>query len=125
MIYQIFKSNGIGVDISSYKYPPDIFYITYALGMAGMIFVIIRKFYNKPASKFLQFVSMNSQWVYFNHIFAIYAWNEIEFTNKWYVMFIFIFSLALILTLIQRVILNYVYRGDNKLLISFCKLIFG
>ena len=118
-------TNGIGIDIASHKYPPDMFYITYALGMSGMIFIIVRKLYRGPASRFSQFVSKNSQWVYFNHIFAIYAWNEIAFTDKWYIMYFFVFSVALLLTYIQRVILKVVYNGNSKLFISICKQIFG
>ncbi len=55
-------------------------------------------------TKIIRVFGKHSQWIYFNHILAIYIFNEFVGIQNWLLMFVFIFTCSLLILAIERVV---------------------
>lgn len=91
--------------MSSSKYPPSFFYITYGLGASLILYALLVNLKidsDSAIGKIVTVFGKHSQWIYFDHIFAIFIYNEVCGSLKWYGMFVFVFAIALLLLLFER-----------------------
>lgn len=110
------------------KYPPLIYYYSFGLGISLVLYSLLSHIIIRENSVYAKIVSMfgkHSQWIYFNHIFAIYIYNEILGDWNWYMMFLFILCIALLLLAIERAFVLLVKRTKWKGLRTVFSLLLG
>ncbi|UTH00873.1 acyltransferase [Macrococcoides canis] len=92
--------------IQNFKYPPHLYYISYGMMMTLLMYRLldIKPLHDKLNNLFIQFISKHSLWLYFWHILTLYILKLIHtpFNTNFFTRFIFIFGLALILTIIHN-----------------------
>lgn len=120
------KGNALAC-MAACKFPPSLFYITYALGISLILLYVLDRINitNGVLKSIFSFISKNSQWVYFNHILMIYVWNEMINTNDWYIMWLFVFVGAIAITKIQRIVIDLMKKGHINPVNKFLDIIFG
>lgn len=69
-----------------YKYPPSTYYVSYALFVAGFLYLISGRItkvmeYLRPLDRFTMFVAKNSIWIYLWHIIAVQVTITIQTTG--------------------------------------------
>ncbi|WP_417760622.1 acyltransferase family protein [Shewanella sp.] len=111
VVLAIVKYQQVGEVISTqkYKYPPTIYYLSYAFFAINTIYLCIRsiKISSITAQAIVTWLSSNSLWIYLWHIFAFYIW---EFTSpmedgsfvNFIVKSVFLFGFGISMTLIQN-----------------------
>ena len=87
------------------KYPPTLYYVSYAMGVSFVLFAIsktsvFQKMFDKPL---LLFISASSLWIYLWHILYLYLWklyvpSSISFT----IQFFIVLTLAIATTYLQK-----------------------
>ncbi|MES1038120.1 acyltransferase family protein [Peribacillus simplex] len=104
----------------SYKYPPQLQYLFYGLFISLLLFLIVDKFKSVEkffASKFINFVSINSYDIYLYHILTIFIYNALKkllgfnISNEYIVKYVFVLSIAIVLVIIK----NYLKRYFNEI----------
>ncbi len=92
----------------NYKYPPTIYYISYGVFVSLFLLIILdfECIYNIFNNRCVKYISTNSLWLYFWHIIPIYILkiygSSIPLINSNFITrFIFIFTFAMIITIIQ------------------------
>lgn len=104
LIVRVLKIDALQL-MSSSKYPPSFFYITYGLGASLILYALLVNLKidsDSAIGKIVTVFGKHSQWIYFDHIFAIFIYNEVCGSLKWYGMFVFVFAIALLLLLFER-----------------------
>jgi hypothetical protein len=105
--YKFDKENGF-VQTQSAKYPPTIYYLSYALFAIHTIYLIIRniKISQAQIRSSIIWLSSNSLWIYLWHIMAFYTWQSFEPPFNSYVNFlmkvIYLFGFGITMTLVQN-----------------------
>jgi peptidoglycan/LPS O-acetylase OafA/YrhL len=112
----LYLETGSFVPTQEYKYPPRLYYLSYAFFAIHIIyFFIMRLNINSELSnKVILFLSKNSLWIYLWHIFAFYIW-QFTFPNLEYglglsllmMVYLFLFGICmsyLQITLIKRLL---------------------
>lgn len=99
-----------------YKFPPSIYYLSYALGVSGLIYLASDKIIEKIKSMFfypfIMFIAQNSIWVYLWHIPLI---KMIHFPS--YYKYPFLFAVASIIAYVQVIIVRQVLMPRTNNLI--------
>ncbi len=58
------------------KYPPRLYYISYAIFSTNILYLLVKTYYPHNFLKpFISWVSLNSLWIYLWHIYAIFLWD--------------------------------------------------
>lgn len=78
MAVYLYQTTGDWVPTQEYKYPPQLYYLSYALLWINLIYLFAysRIVKNIPTT-IMQWLSGNSLWIYLWHIFAINVWDRI------------------------------------------------
>jgi fucose 4-O-acetylase-like acetyltransferase len=73
------------ISTQQFKYPPTIYYISYAFFALNLVYLICRNLPkpNEKASKLIFWLSSNSLWIYLWHIMAFYLWEFSENYVLW------------------------------------------
>lgn len=70
-----FLTFGKPVPTQMYKYPPTIYYLSYAFFCINLIYFVVSRYFKiNKTKKFIIWLSANSLWIYLWHIFAYYLW---------------------------------------------------
>lgn len=89
-----------------HKYPPLIYYISYGTLITFISYRLldIKFIHDKLNNIFMHFISKHSLWLYFWHIIPIYLIQilDLRIFEYFSVRFIFIFIIALLITIIQN-----------------------
>lgn len=127
IIYRISKRNLIALSITFFcifcalmplygfeptqkaKYPPSIYYVSYALFVCFCGFYFAKKYENTKVinNRFISFLSNNSLWIYLWHIIPVNIINNSNFTllnESFIVRYICVLLIALIITKIHNFI---------------------
>jgi hypothetical protein len=67
------------IPTQEYKYPPTLYYVSYAFFAINILYFIVRN-YLKPSEKIAKYIvwlSSNALWIYLWHILAFYGWRMI------------------------------------------------
>jgi len=111
LVLALFKylDTGFFVPTQLYKYPPTIYYLSYAFFAINAVFLIIKSIdiKNDFVRSIITWLSSNSLWVYLWHIFAIYMWGyfatePIEGTLLFSVNLMFLLIFGILCTYIQN-----------------------
>lgn len=72
-----YSQTGHFVGTQGFKYPPTLYYLSYAFFATNTIYLLCRnlKFANGKTSSIIIWLSSNSLWIYLWHIMAYYIWN--------------------------------------------------
>ena len=122
----LYRTTGSWVPTQDYKYPPQIYYLSYAFMWVNLIYVFAytRTVKNIPNS-IMQWLSENSLWIYLWHIFAIYAWDKVishdgTFMTSFLKFWLYFFT-AVGIVLLQNEVsgrvpaLRFILNGDRKI----------
>ena len=102
----LYSSRGNYVQTDIYKYPVQIYYLSFALSLSILIFVIFSKL-KVPRNRLIEFMSSSSLWIYLWHIIALYAVKMfIENDEYWLSQYVLIVFIATIITYIQNIIVD-------------------
>ena len=87
-----------------YKYPPQLYYILYALAISFALFALLYKLRTLPAAfqRFIGLMSEASLWVYLWHIFFLSLFKHVWATDHRIEKFLLVLPLALVVTFVQR-----------------------
>ncbi|WP_299109762.1 acyltransferase [uncultured Winogradskyella sp.] len=125
MAIKKYYSNGIFVSTQNYKYPPTLYYLSYALFWVNLIYLMIFRYSVINFVKYkkvLIWLSSNSLWIYLWHILAYYLWKNFfghyEIIGLFILKFIFLLSFGIIITKIQLDLVNRMLPTKNKILIK-------
>ncbi len=113
----LYIKNGMFIPTQSYKYPPRIYYLSYAFFAVNILYLLIYnlKIKKDRTQKIILWLSKNALWIYLWHIYAYYLIHfNINFSINFGVKFLFMVSIAIILTYIQMTYLNYLTRKCEK-----------
>lgn len=114
-----YQQFGEVISTQKYKYPPTIYYLSYAFFAINTVYLVIRsiKIDGSMTKAIITWLSSNSLWIYLWHIFAFYIW---EFTEpmqdgsllNFIAKTIFLFGFGISMTKIQNSIVLAI-RWDN------------
>jgi fucose 4-O-acetylase-like acetyltransferase len=95
----------------SYKYPPQLYYVSFALGVSLLLYYVVDKFSeriagNKALSKFFIFTGGNTLWIYLWHTFVLNCLKLARINLNFVVAFFVVVSSAIAITHIQRKIVG-------------------
>lgn len=97
---------GTWFDLQATKYPPRVFYLSYAIFMASLLWIIspraitiIQKLHLAPA---FNFIAQNTIWIYLWHI----AFLDIVFFDSYIEKYVVVYILSTIFTAIQVLIIQ-------------------
>lgn len=117
-----FKLNGILITTNQFKYPPQLYYLSYALAISFILFIIIvrKKIFITKNTKFLNvlsFIGTHSMWIYLWHILFVKVINYIIKDLNWLLYFTILIVLSLLVTYIQSMLIKKINK--KKLLVYF------
>ncbi len=95
------------IDVNNYKYPPQSLYILYGLFASALLWRIRPWLGFIRPNKFIEYLSVNSMWIYLWHIIPCYIvsrWANIP--NAWFGRFLFVLVIALFLERLYKKIIN-------------------
>ena len=77
MVIALYLGHGHGgfVHTQMYKYPPQLYYLAYAMCALNLIYLVCRNYLGKFHYGWVEWLSANSLWIYLWHIFAFYLWK--------------------------------------------------
>jgi peptidoglycan/LPS O-acetylase OafA/YrhL len=121
----LYRTTGQWVPTQEYKYPPQLYYLSYAFMWVNLIYVFAyTKVVKNIPSRVMRWLSENSLWIYLWHIAAVYGWDKViahdgTFTTSFLKFWLFLFTAVTIVLLqnevTQRVpTLRFILNGDRK-----------
>lgn len=98
---------GMSLSTQAYKYPPRLFYLSYAVGMSLFLYLLLDdvEIDNSFTLRVIYFISSSSLWIYFWHWFFMrYAHIAIPYTlrKSSFVQYLAVLSFSMIATFLQR-----------------------
>lgn len=112
-----FRVMGNLITTNNYKYPPRLYYLSYAIGMSliAIYFVERKNIFNikeKLDIKIVRFISTHTMWIYLWHILYIILINNFFNYLNWIIKYIIILVLSMTTTYIQTNLVKYI-KGNN------------
>ena len=104
--YMLYLNTGVVQFTQIAKYPPTIYYISYALFVSFLLFAIFKKI-NIPANRFVTFCSKSSLWIYLWHALFITVIPLMFGGMEWTLKFIIVLACAITSTFIQNRIIDF------------------
>lgn len=112
-----YLDTGTYVSTQDYKYPPRLYYISYAFFFINLIYYLISKYLaikNERLINGIVWLSSNSLWIYLWHIMAFYLWitfiNRLDFSTPPFLRFLiqasFLFLFGIAATYLQVKLVN-------------------
>lgn len=112
--------------LNTLKFPPSFIYLTYAIGASFIIISVVMHFKTPNILKRVwRFIGKNSQWIYLNHIYFIFIWNEFIDKEIWYLMAIFCFLGSCVFTFIQVNFVRLLFPKTNNKIFKFINIVLG
>ncbi|WP_432645135.1 acyltransferase family protein [Methanobrevibacter sp.] len=112
--YIIYLNTGMFQPTQIMKYPPTVYYISYALFVSFLLLSIFKKCNLKP-NRFIEFCSKSSLWIYLWHILFITIIPMIFGELNWVLNYIIVVICSIGITYIQNKILD-LFHADIKIL---------
>ena len=101
------------INTQDYKYPPQIYYIAYALGTIVLLYLYkdkITAFFKKVSlTRCCTFIGSHTIWIYFWHIIIL---DMVKGQYNWGIRFLITIAAATLITLIQNILIQ---RLSNKI----------
>jgi len=121
-IYQ-YKLNGYFVITSRFKFPPTIYYLSYAFAAIHVIYPICKYLAGIFNTNFIMWLSSKSLWIYLWHIVAYYIWLTLfgkpdgDF-YKFLPSTIFLFGFGILATYLQSLLVNKYLMNSKNAIVS-------
>lgn len=117
---KFYNINGSFVHTSKYKFPPRIYYFSYALIAIHIIFLFSKYFSAFFHPRIIIWLSSKSLWIYLWHILAYYLWFYlIGESNGHFLPFLlnmfFLLGFGVIITILQTYLVNKFLSPHNSL----------
>lgn len=112
--YLIYLSTGIFQPTQLMKYPPTIYYISYALFVSFMLLSIFKRIDFKP-NRIIEFCSKSSLWIYLWHILFLTIIPLIFGEIDWILKYVIVLVCAVGVTYIQNKILDLLEKKNIKI----------
>lgn len=113
-----FIQEGKFISTQNYKYPPSVYYISYALVISLILYLLVSEKCSNLNLKFIYFVTKNSLWFYFWHILFVNIRN-IKFSNlNWIIAYIVTIICTSIMTYIQFKVVRKIEKKFGKNLLT-------
>ena len=112
----LWHKDGVAFPITDYKYPAQIYFLSYAIPIIVVLFETLPKFDRYNPSRLVQFISKSSLWIYLWHILVLYAVKLfIEDPAFWWLHYIIVIFVSVIITWIQNKTVEHLLSRYNKL----------
>lgn len=118
-----YKIYGKFIATQTMKYPPRLYYVSYALTISMFLFsildneMIVNKIYNST----ILFISKNSLWIYLWHILYIYILSK-TLIQSWIIKFIIVLICTITTVKLQQIVVNFLEdRNINKNILNIFK----
>ena len=112
--YLLYMNTGILQPTQTMKYPPTIYYISYALFVSFMLFSIFKKA-NIKRNALIEFISGSSLWIYLWHILFLTVIPMINGQLNWIIMYLAVVLTSISVTFIQNKIIDLLeMRNINR-----------
>lgn len=95
--------------ISEYKYPAQIYYLSYGILVTFLVFSWIKYFNKYKISYIVEFIGRSSFWIYLWHILVLYAVKMfIEDEYYWWLQYILVVVVSVLITWLQNKIVDQI-----------------
>ena len=119
--YIIYATTGVVQPTQIMKYPPTIYYISYALFVSMLLFAIFKKI-NLKGNRIINFCSQSSLWIYLWHGLFLTILPLIYGETDWISAFFIILICSIAVTYIQNRIIRFLEgKGANKNILKLFK----
>lgn len=115
----LYIEHGYFVQTQTAKYPPTLYYISYALLMINIAVLILRtKVQSYLPQNMLTWLSINSLWLYLWHIYGLYIWDNNLSTPggqliQSIVKFMFVLTFAASITATQNILSKKLFTRNS------------
>ena len=119
--YFIYTKYGFVQPTQIMKYPPTIYYISYALFASFLLFSTFKKI-NLKSNRFISLCSKSSLWIYLWHILFLTIMPAILGKQDWILTFFIILICSIAITYIQNNIVDLLIdNGANRNVLKIFK----
>lgn len=87
------------------KYPPIIYYISFALFMSFLLFSLFKEF-NFKNNRFIEFISKSSLWIYLWHILFLNGFSAVFGQINWVIYYLMILICSIGIAYVQNLIID-------------------
>ncbi len=106
------------IPTQDFKYPPQIYYISFALA-ASFCLIVICNFLKFPEkiSNILQWISKNSLWIYLWHIMGLLTFDALlsdMIPKNWLVVFTYVFVFSVLMVWGQSLYVSFLNRTPQR-----------
>jgi len=112
----LFCTTNVIIRTQSYKYPPTIYYLSYALGVSLFLYGIVGSstLSYTCLGRILQSIGRRTMWIYLWHIFVLYVlvWSGVRV--NWVLRFCLVGGIAGAVVLLQEIISSHVLAIVNE-----------
>ncbi|CAK0758983.1 Acyl_transf_3 domain-containing protein [Gammaproteobacteria bacterium] len=100
----LYATEGRFVKTQAYKYPPTIYYFSYAIAVSSILYRLVKSstFPTIPGRAQIALLGRSSIWVYFWHIQILYLTKQIGLKAGFGLKFLLIFSISVSIAMVQR-----------------------
>ncbi|MBQ9732548.1 MAG: acyltransferase [Alphaproteobacteria bacterium] len=109
--------NGFYISVQQYKYPPQLYYLSYSISIGYFLFAITRKIKLKNTYPVIRFFSRYSLSIYLWHIFYLYLLKFYNLTAPWYLIYIGIVFFSCITSYLINKLFNKICNLTIKFLL--------
>lgn len=121
----LWRINGMFISTQLYKYPPSIYYLSYAFIWVGTLWLLRMKIYQLTLSFhmdfLLRFIGSHTMWIYFWHIIVL---HYIEECNSPFIKYLTVLFLGTAITYLQHRLVFFVTKRMSPLATKNVRMIF-
>jgi len=109
------------VSTQTEKYPPSLYYLSYAFFAINLLYFFVRKipYIKKTTSELITWLSASALWIYLWHILAYYIWlfvlGETVGMFHFIMKFVFLVFFGTLITFFQQKIVMMLFSNENSL----------
>lgn len=119
--YVLYTTTGIIQPTQMMKYPPTIYYISYALFVSMLLFAIFKKI-NLKSNRVVDFCSKSSLWIYLWHILFLTILPLLFGELDWILTFFIVLICSIAITYIQNKIVDFLIgKGASRNVLKIFK----
>ena len=116
-----YLSLGEIVSTQTEKYPPSLYYLSYAFAAINLLYLFVRQipYIPKTTSEVITWLSSSALWIYLWHILAYYIWlfvlGERAGMSYFIIKFVFLVVFGTVLTFFQQKVVLMHFSKDNAI----------
>ncbi|MCI8412252.1 MAG: acyltransferase [Clostridia bacterium] len=123
MLIIYFNINGTFITTNKYKYPPRLYYLSYAIALSLLAYYLVNRknIFNikeRLNTKFITFIGSHTMWIYLWHILYIIVINYFLYSMHWIIKFLIVLLLSIFTTYIQSRLVKKVKNNFIKTILD-------